>query len=226
MTVKDENGMTLSAALWRASVNTDDETLADFYDWVALRYDSREYAEVRDDCEGKISPKFFAVCERSRRLMPIAKWLLWDTKSDLKTLDLGSGAGHMGLIATFFGHSAIGLDSSHQYDGLREFWQQPATMHNIEASEPLPPIGKFHSITSILTNYGRAWVAAEWDEFLDCIIADHLEPGGEFVLHFPGKQNLAYREHLRARASRLAEGGRYMFFASNTGGMGDETAAE
>lgn len=213
---KEENDPPLYSALKQASARTDDEALARFYEWVAVRYSSRKYAKVMAAYGSKISPKFFDVCERARRLMPVAKLLSWHTRSDLNTLDLGTGAGHMGLIANHFGHSAIGIDGSHLFDGLREFWLQPAIIHRIEARAPLPDeIGRFHSITSILTNYGRRWSVDDWGDFLDRIIEHHLEPDGEFVIHFPGNQALDYREYLRRRASRLEGDGRLMFFTRN-----------
>ena len=213
MTVDEENELPLSEALMRAAADTDDEALARLYEWIARTYSSQEYAKIRVDHEGKVSPKFLAICERMRRLMPIAKWLSWDMKSNLKTLDLGSGAGHMGMLANFFGHSALGIDNSSRYDRLREFWMQPATHYRIDPWAPLPPpLGRFHSITSILTNYGRRWALAEWQDFLDRMTEYHLEPDGEFVIHFPGDQMLENREFLRARASRIEADGRYMFF--------------
>lgn len=213
MTVDEENELPLSEALMRAAADTDDEALARLYEWIARTYSSQEYAKIRVDHEGKVSPKFLAICERMRRLMPIAKWLSWDTKSNLKTLDLGSGAGHMGMLANFFGHSALGIDDSSRFDRLREFWAQTVLHHSIEAGRPLPPIGRFHSITAILTNFGRNWTVSQWGDFLDRIIADHLEPDGEFILHFPGNQILDYRTYLRQRASRTEGEGRFMIYA-------------
>lgn len=212
LTVQAENDLPLSAALMQAANEADDATLAEFYEWLGQTYSSGEYAKVKANCAGEVSPKFLAVCHRTRRLMPIAKSLAWDRKRDLKTLDLGSGAGHMGLIANFFGHRAIGIDDSELFDRLRAFWIQPAIKHRIEARVPLPPLGRFHSISSILTNFGRRWTVAEWGEFLDRLLAEHLEAGGEFVLHFPGNQALEYRNRLRQRASKTEDGGRLMFF--------------
>ncbi|MGV1682911.1 hypothetical protein [Sphingopyxis sp. NJF-3] len=203
-----ENRVPLSEAL-----RTEDKALARAFAWIGQNYSSDEYEAVRAGYENRIDPKFLAVCERVRRLLPIAISLGWDRKSDLRTLDLGSGAGHMGLIANCFGHSAEGIDCCDLYDALREFWRQPATFHRIEAGVPLP-VGRFHSITSILTNYGRDWSIADWDEFLGRIGADHLEADGEFVISFPGDPNAEARVHLRRRATRTEGGGRLMFFSA------------
>lgn len=211
MTVDEENELPLSEALVRAA-GTDDELLGSFYEWVAKKYCSHEYARIRVENEGKISPKFFAVCHRTKRLMQIARWLSWPAKSNIRTLDLGSGAGHMGMLANFFGHSALGIDDSSRFDRLREFWEQTVLHHSISAGTPLPPIGRFHSITAILTNFGRNWTVDQWGDFLDRIIADHLEPDGEFVIHFPGDQMLDYRAYLRQRASRTEGEGRFMIY--------------
>jgi hypothetical protein len=202
-----ETALPLSEALKRAS---GEKSLARIFDWIGQNFSSDEYTLVKAEYQNRIDPKFLAVCERVRRLAPVAKWLGWDRRSNLRTLDLGSGAGHMGLIANFFGHSAEGIDCYHIYDRLREFWKQQAVVHRIEARTPLP-VGRFHSITSILTNYGRDWSIEEWDEFLSRVLADHLEPGGEFVISFPGDQTLPARKHLRGRAARI-EGARYMLF--------------
>ncbi len=213
MSVLDEIALPLSAALTAAAANTDDPALAGLYEWIGENYSSDDYAKVQAEYRDAIDPKFVAVCARVRRLVPIAKWLGWHERRGLRTLDLGSGAGHMGLIANFFGHSSVGLDCHALYDRLRAFWRQPAVVHNIQASEPLPPIGRFDSITSILTNYGRAWSSEDWDDFLDRILTDHLEPGGELVINFPGDKGIEPRMHIRRRATRMEHGGRYWFFA-------------
>jgi hypothetical protein len=209
LTVAQENALPLDEALKRSIGATRDRDLAALYEWIGQNYDTAAYAKVQADYRGQIDPKFVAVCERVRKLLPVARWLGWHKAKGLRTLDLGSGAGHMGLIANYYGHSAEGLDCYALYDGLRAFWRQPAIDHRIEAGQPLP-VGRYHSITSILTNYGRDWSIGAWDEFVGRILADHLEPGGEFVISFPGDPNLPARLHLRKRASRIE--GRHMFF--------------
>lgn len=214
MTVEEENSMPLIAALVQASARTDDDVLKRFYDWLGKQFSSRDYARIQARYIGNIDPKFLAVCWRTKRLMAVAKWLSWHKKSGLRTLDLGSGSGHMGLIANYFEHESLGLDCAPIFDPLMQFWRQATINHRIEAGMPLPDIGRFHSITSILTNYGRNWTKADWSEFLD-LISDHLEPDGEFVIHFPGSPNQGSRGYLRERASRIENDGRFMFFAKD-----------
>lgn len=211
LSVRDENAQDLAASLALAAAGTDDEHLIDFYRWIGQHYSSDAYADLQAEFLGtKLSPKFLAICHRTARLMPIAKWLDWHRRQRMRTLDLGSGPGHMGLIANFFGHQSEGIDAYAVYRPLSDFWRQQVHGHRIEAGKALP-VGKFHSITSILTNYDRAWSADQWAEFLDRLMADHLEPGGELVVHFPGGQSPA-RDYVRSRASRTEQNGRYLFF--------------
>lgn len=219
MNVTKENGMPLSIAIKKAASDSSDKTLSAFYEWVDQKFRSSEYSTLRSSYAGLIDPKFLAICERTRNLMPIARLASWHLKRDLRTLDLGCGPGHMGLIANFFGHSSLGIDRAILFGALREFWGQDVVMHSIDADDPLPPVGKFHTITSILTNYGRAWTIGEWDNFIERIKANHLEPGGEFILNFPGNQDLEYRKYLRRKASRIEAGGRIMFFRAKDAGI-------
>lgn len=208
LTIQEEFDLPLAESL-RLYSTTDDAHFASFCKWLSENYDLNKYADIKTAYKDIISPKFLTVCWRTKRLMPIAKWLGWCEKRNLKTLDLGCGSGHMGLIANFFGHSNIGIDNSALFDKLRIFWKQDWIIHNIEAGKSLP-VDKFDSITSILTNYGRNWTIPEWDDFIDRVVKDNLKPGGELVLHFPGNKILNYRVHLRNRASRTVNN--FMFF--------------
>lgn len=210
LSVRDENSQDLDASLNQAAASTDDKLLRDFYLWIGQNFSSEAYADLQAEFLGsKLSPKFMAVCNRTSKLMRVATWLDWHNRQRLRTLDLGSGAGHMGLIANFFGHESEGIDAYAIYRPLSDFWRQKVHGHRIIAGEALP-VGRFHSITSILTNYDRAWSVDDWQAFLDMIMAEHLEPGGELVIHFPGGQS-AGRDYVRSRASRT-ENGRFLFF--------------
>ena len=115
------------------------------------------------------------------------------TKTPLRVLDLGSGAGYFLFVCRELGHTGIGMDvpePAFYGDIFRQFGLERVE-GRIEARQPLPEEllkeGKFDLVTafSIAFNGHKSpalWGAREWDFLLNDLRDRFLKPGGRIYL--------------------------------------------
>lgn len=112
-------------------------------------------------------------------------------RENLKILDISTGCGYFPYISNYFGNNAEGTDliDCELYNELINILEIRRQECAIKAFTKLDIIGKFDLVTSFMICFNNhqskdLWHIKEWDYFLDNIISDHLNPGGEIFFSF------------------------------------------
>lgn len=110
-----------------------------------------------------------------------------------RVLDIGTGGGHFPFVCQFFGHRVVGIDIDNPlYNGIATCLGVQRTIVRVEPQTPLPDLGgKFDLITACDVTFndkddrgGRRvyWTTAEWQFFLNDLVANHLQYPGTLYL--------------------------------------------
>jgi SAM-dependent methyltransferase len=138
-----------------------------------------------------------------------------------RILDIGTAAGHFPFVCRFFGHQVVGIDIENPvYEGIAACLGFQRTIVRVEPSTPLPDLGgRFDLITACNITFNEKrnphgprlrWSLAEWQFFLDDLVANHLRYPGVLYLQLNeephgrllGFDRLAYDRELLAMAAR------------------------
>lgn len=115
------------------------------------------------------------------------------TPPGLRILDLGTGFGYFPLVCRHYGHHVLGTDLDdwaglHLYRDVTTLLGVERVVAPIVGGQPLPDLGRrFHLVTGFACLFHRSpgrppWGAAEWEVFVEDLVARHLEPGGTLLL--------------------------------------------
>lgn len=138
-----------------------------------------------------------------------------------RVLDIGTGGGHFPFVCRFFGHRAVGIDIENAlYEDIAACLGVQRTIVRIEPQTPLPDLGtKFDLITACDITFndkddrdGRRvyWTMAEWQFFLNDLVANHLQYPGTLYLKLNkewhkgafGSDRLSFNREVLAMAAR------------------------
>ena len=138
-----------------------------------------------------------------------------------RILDIGTAAGHFPFVCQFFGHQVVGIDIENPvYEGIAACLGVQRTIVRVEPRTPLPDLGgRFDLITACNLTFNEKrtahgprlrWSPAEWQFFLDDLVANHLRYPGMLYLQlnkeshgrFLGFDRLAYDREVMAMAAR------------------------
>ena len=138
-----------------------------------------------------------------------------------RVLDIGTGGGHFPFVCQYFGHRVVGIDIDNAlYEAIAACLGIQRTIVRVEPQTPLPDLGgRFDLITAGDITFndkddrdGRRvyWTRAEWQFFLNDLVANHLQYPGMLYLKLNrewqrgpfGSDRLAYNREVLAMAAR------------------------
>ena len=131
----------------------------------------------------------------------LCKDISLDTLKNGKILDIGTGPGHFGFAASFWGHNVIGLEHPLEisqgndvpmlYDDLCSFYGVERVPFEITSRADLPSFKtRFEVVTAFLAAFNTnrtkdgdlPWCPLEWSTFLGKVSTNWLAPNGRFVM--------------------------------------------
>ncbi len=122
-------------------------------------------------------------------------------RSGQRILDIGSGPGHFGVVARFYGCDYVGLECKlsdgvvpgvrHLYNDLCEYFKIERIEQNITARVPIVVTGRFDVLTVLMGTFSAyqhnsntttfdstfAWTWIDWAFFLDDVISNVMKEG-------------------------------------------------
>jgi SAM-dependent methyltransferase len=168
--------------------------------------------------------KYFDVAFYTLQKLLLAKELGLHEGRPRRILDIGTGGGHFPFVCRYFGHQVVGLDIENRvYDGIAACLGIERTIVRVEPRTALPALGeRFDLIVACNITFDERinrdrtrarsyWSLAEWQFFLDDLMANQLRYPGRLYLslnkqsrgRFLGLQRVAYDHELLAMAASI-----------------------
>lgn len=181
----------------------------------------REHAEAIRSADPASGYKYVDVALYTLQKLLLAHELGLKGGLPRRVLDIGTGGGHFPFVCQFFGHRAVGIDIDNAlYEGIAACLGVQRTIVRVEPQRRLPDLGgRFDLISACDVTFndkddrdGRRvyWTLAEWQFFLNDLIANHLQYPGTLYLKLNkewqkaafGSDRLLFNRKLLAMAAR------------------------
>lgn len=185
-----------------------------FFDFVKGNFSDSDYETIqenhlsRDNIQaitklGNVSPeqKYLDFPFWAHSKLNVGLSLGLENRAGESILDIGSGPGHFGLVARYFGCAYEGLElplkvptsytTDHLYNDLCAYFGVERITMAVRPNSPLQLSKRFDVITCLMGNFcavsltkdsRRPWNCSEWSFFLQNLITDVMKP--RYLMYF------------------------------------------
>jgi SAM-dependent methyltransferase len=163
-----------------------------------------QYAERVRKAGADSRYKYLDVAFYTLQKLLLAQRLGLDDGLPRRVLDIGTGGGHFPFVCRYLGHEVVGLDIENQvYEGIAACLGVERTIYRVEPGAALPALGgKFDLIVACNITFDEIatrdrerqrsyWPLAEWQYFLDDLIANQLR--------YPGRMYFKLNQQAKGR---------------------------